>query len=138
MDSALSDGGIRIKWGAGRGGAEDKQRLLDAYLAHSKLDPYNTAPTLANKPVLQYWGQWDKWVPARSGEALYQQLNHPDKVTFLGGHALLFYFLPTQSGRICDWIGNAMDSETRLTRAAAKNTVATNANPAAAPETTTR
>lgn len=138
MDSALSDGGIRIKWGPGRGGPEDKQRLQDAYLAHSKLDPYNTAPTLANKPVLQYWGQLDKWVPARSGALLYEQLNHPDKVTFLGGHALLFYFLPTQAGRICDWVGNAMDAQTRLSRAAAKNAVATNANPAGAPETTTR
>jgi hypothetical protein len=117
MDSALSDGGIHIKWGSGRGGSADKQALLDAYLKHSRLDPYRTAPVLANKPVLQYWGQWDKWVPAHSGDVLFQQLNHPDKVTFLGGHALLFYFLPTQSGRICSWIDQAMDTQTRVSRA---------------------
>jgi pimeloyl-ACP methyl ester carboxylesterase len=94
MDSALSDGGIRIKWGQGRGGPEDKQRLLDAYLEHSKLDLHNTAPTPANKPVLQYWGSGTR-VPGAS-RSLYEQLNHPDKVTFLGGHAVVL--LPADAG----------------------------------------
>ena len=138
MDSALSDGGIRIKWGPGRGSDADKQTLLNAYLEHSRLDPYRTATSLAAKPVLQYWGQLDKWVPAHTGELLYQQLNHPDKVTFFGGHALLFYFLPTQSGRICSWIDHAMDTQTRVSRANVKHTVATSAGPDAAQEPTTR
>jgi dienelactone hydrolase len=137
MDSALTDGGIRIKWGSGRGGSADKQALLDAYLRHSRLDPYRTAAVLANKPVLQYWGQWDKWVPAHSGDLLYQQLNHPDKVTFLGGHALLFYFLPTQSGRICSWIDHAMDTQTRVSRAS-KPAAAPTGEPVVAQETATR
>jgi predicted esterase len=114
MDSALSDGGIHIKWQEGRGGPTDRQRLLSGYLQHSKLDPFRTASTLAHKPVLQYWGQWDTWVPAKTGALLYEQLNHPDKVTFLGGHALLFYFLPGQSGRICRWMDHAMESQLRL------------------------
>jgi dienelactone hydrolase len=134
MDSALSDGGIQIKWGKGRGNSADKKALLNAYLACSKLDPYRTAPTLAKKPVLQYWGQLDKWVPAQSGDLLYEQLNHPDKVTFLGGHALLFYFLPTQSGRICDWIDHAMAAPTQ----ALKNNERQATGPVPTPEVATR
>ncbi len=134
MESALSDGGIHIKWGKGRGGQEDKDRLCQLYLDRSRLDPYRTATTLANKPVLQYFGQWDKWVPAKSGRILSERLNNPDKVTFLGGHALLFYFLPGQGGRICDWIDYQMRPETRVT----KNTAAPTGSPASRTETTTR
>ncbi|HYE60654.1 MAG TPA: hypothetical protein VD997_01540 [Phycisphaerales bacterium] len=108
MESDLSDGGIKFKWGPGRGGKADRERLKRAYLKHSRLDPYRTATVLANKPVLQYWGQWDKWVPAESGRVLSERLNNPDKVTMLGGHCLLFYFLPGQSDRIAGWVGNSM------------------------------
>jgi dienelactone hydrolase len=135
LDSALSDGGIHVNWGPGRGGSADKEKLLSSYLDHSRLDPYRTATTLANKPVLQYWGKWDKWVPAESGALLSKQLNNPDKVTFLGGHALLFYFLPTETDRIRGWIDNTMDSQTRLSRGM---TTAPVAGPEAVKETVTR
>jgi len=117
MDSELSNGGIRFNWGPGRGSRADKERLKAAYLKHSRLDPYRTATTLANKPVLQYWGQWDKWVPAGSGRVLSERLNNPDKVTMLGGHCLLFYFLPGQSERIAGWVGQSMSNvDTRTAR----------------------
>jgi len=117
MDSDLSNGGIRFNWGRGRGGAKDKKALLQAYLNHSRLDPYRTATTLADKPVLQYWGQWDKWVPANSGKLLTQRLNSPDMVTVRGGHCVLFFLLPNQSNRITEWVNKSMaDSDTRTAR----------------------
>lgn len=114
MDSALSNGGLQFNWGPGRGGERDKQKLLKAYLKHSRLDPYRTATVLANKPVLQYWGKYDKWVPANAGRVLSERLNSPDKVTVSGGHCVLFLLLPGHSERISKWVnGSVAGNETR-------------------------
>lgn len=115
MDSALSNGGLRINWGPGRGGNQDKRKLLQAYLKHSRLDPYHTATLLANKPVLQYWGKYDRWVPANAGRVLSQRLNSPDKVTVSGGHCVLFLLLPGQSDRISQWVNQSVSSEATRT-----------------------
>ncbi len=117
MDSALSNGGLQFNWGPGRGGERDKQKLLRAYLKHSRLDPYRTATLLSNKPVLQYWGKYDKWVPANSGRVLSERLNSPDKVTVAGGHCVLFLLLPGQSDRISQWVSQSVsNAETRTAR----------------------
>ncbi len=81
--------------------------LRDPYLEASRLDPYHTAPLLRGRPVLQAHGTSDTWVPASSGELLYELLDRPDQLVMSGGHELLFYFLPDKAEFIADWVEEA-------------------------------
>jgi predicted esterase len=81
--------------------------LRDSYLEASRLDPYHTAQLLRGRPVLQAHGRADTWVPASSGELLYERLGRPDQLVMSGGHELLFYFLPDKAEFIADWVDEA-------------------------------
>ncbi len=81
--------------------------LRDPYLQASRLDPYHTAMLLRGRPVLQAHGRADTWVPASSGELLYERLGRPDQLVMSGGHELLFYFLPDKAEFIADWVEEA-------------------------------
>lgn len=74
------------------------------YLEHSKLDPYHTAPLLANIPVLVVHADSDTWVPAECGDLLWERLGRPDRLRISAGHELLFYLLPNKAKFIADWV----------------------------------
>jgi pimeloyl-ACP methyl ester carboxylesterase len=114
--STLTDGGLKLAWMHGPPSATDRQRLLDAYLQASRLDPYWTSLFLRDKPVLMMHAVFDRIVPAGNGELLYQRLGRPARVNFMLGHGLLFYRLPTQTKVIADWVDSAAAnrSERRL------------------------
>ena len=86
---------------------ESRLVLRDSYLEASRLDPYHTAQLLRGHPVLQAHGRADTWVPASSGELLYERLGRPDQLVMSGGHELLFYFLPDKAEFIADWVDEA-------------------------------
>jgi len=75
-----------------------------AYLRHSRLDPYHTAPALVRTPVLVVRGWFDGWVPAELCDVLIDRLGRPDRLAVPGGHQVLFYLLPSQGDWIADWL----------------------------------
>lgn len=95
---------LQINWGPGRGGEADRAKFVRRYLDYSKLDPYHTAPLLRQIPILQMHAQMDAIVPADTGEQLYELMGRPDRINFLGGHELLFYFMSNQKERVRDWL----------------------------------
>jgi len=95
---------LQINWGPGRGGEADRAAFVRRYLDYAKLDPFHTAPLLRRIPVLQMHAETDKIVPADTGEQLYELLGRPDRINFLGGHELLFYFMSNQKERVRDWL----------------------------------
>jgi surfactin synthase thioesterase subunit len=108
--SELTDGGIRLRCTRGEGAPQEPgeataQAVHDAYLRASQLDPLKLAPRLAHVPTLMLHASWDTWVPASTGDALWEALGKPDRWTLmLGGHGMLFYLLPTQARNITGWI----------------------------------
>jgi len=104
QSSTLTSGGLEVRWAEGLKTKANEQRLYDAYLRHSKLDPYHTAAILEDVPVLQVHALFDDIVPSRNGELLYQRLHKPDRMNFLGGHGPLFFFLPHHASQMLKWI----------------------------------
>jgi hypothetical protein len=105
--SDLTDGGIRLQFPSDgpRGGL--RQRLFDAYLQHARLDPFHAAPvmTAGGMPTLLVNAELDSTVPQAAGSILARRLGPGiDRLTFKGGHRLLFWSLGRQSPRIADWI----------------------------------
>lgn len=107
----LTDGGVRVRCEDGEVPAYLMDQLSEAYLAHSRLDPYHTAAQLRNKRVLLVTAMHDSWVPRATAQLLRQQLGDPDRLTHLGGHRTLFYFLPSQARRIADWLERAVEDQ---------------------------
>lgn len=103
--SELFDGGIRIVGPDGaKVGEPHGLAVEEAYLRHSKLDPFHTAPSLARTPTLVVRGWFDGWVPAELCDVLIDRLGTPDRLAVPGGHQVLFYLLPTQGPWIADWL----------------------------------
>ena len=114
LRSILTRGGVRVGCDGKPAGAELKALLEDEYLKHTTLDPYHTAPLLSDIPVLVVDAGMDTWVPSKFGELLFQRLGRPDRLNMaLGGHEMLFYFLPKRARWIADWIERAAPVKTR-------------------------
>ncbi len=110
QESALTDGGLRIRCGEKKIDRPTLDRLSQLYLARSRLDPYHTAPLLAARgtPVLQVHASDDTWVPASGGELLFERLGRPERLTIHADHDLLFYLLPGKAEWIADWVDRAV------------------------------
>lgn len=107
--SDLTDGGIRLMWADGVGNASERARLYDTYLMDSHLDPYHTARTMTDKPVLMVQAALDSTVSASLGDLLWERLERPERWVFTGGHRLLFWRLGDQAKAIADWIDKATE-----------------------------
>lgn len=85
-------------------------RLDAAYLRLSRLDPYTTAPLLANTPVLQVHARADATVPAATGELLHERLGRPDRYDFIADHYKLFYFMAGEPGygKLIRWLDRTL------------------------------
>lgn len=106
------DSGIALQWNGGKPSEEDWQRLSAAYLAHVKLDPYHTAVALTDLPVLVFHGHLDRVVPAGQGELLHRRLGKPQRFAYPVGHRqLLRLVMRLESGRIVEWIEQAISDE---------------------------
>lgn len=120
--SSLTNGGIKVRWeGIPAAGGEEPgatetewKRLEDAYLNVSRLDPYNTAPFLLDKPVLVLHGIFDDIVPADTGETLYKRLGQPERYVYTLGHRGLFWRLPSQAGLIDRWLNRTVRAPLRV------------------------
>jgi acetyl esterase/lipase len=104
QESVFTNGGIVLLSGEEKAPKSTVEKLDKLYLEDSKLDPYYTAPLIADLPVLQLHASSDTWVPCATGEMLYERLNHPELLTIRGGHEYLFYFLPGRKSFIADWV----------------------------------
>ena len=107
QNSALTNGGLEIQLDPGETTITWEQ-TMQTYLKLAGLDPYNTAPLLTDTPVLVYHAAFDRIVPAKYGRMLIGRLGRPERYTILGGHAILFWRLPSQAKTIADWIGSAV------------------------------
>jgi pimeloyl-ACP methyl ester carboxylesterase len=105
--STFKDGGVRLRCDQKKPSQELVAAVDRAYLEASKLDPYHTAPLVRDIPTLQVHAKKDTWVPAHTGELLYERLGRPDRLSISAGHELLFYRLPGQRRRIADWVERA-------------------------------
>jgi predicted esterase len=107
LQSKFKDGGVRLRCDKKKPSQELVAAVDRAYLEASKLDPYHTAPLVRDIPTLQVHAKKDTWVPAHTGELLYERLGRPDRLSISAGHELLFYRLPGQRRRIADWVERA-------------------------------
>lgn len=107
LESSVSDGGLCL-WRPGEDplDAQNVAAVIEAYREQSRLDPYNTAPLLAEIPTLQVMARGDEMVPTEAQRALWERLGRPERLLYRGpmGHAGMFYFLPRQTGRIDRWL----------------------------------
>jgi hypothetical protein len=111
--SIISKGGLRLQCSGNPAPKDLVDNLEREYLAHSKFDGYHAAPLLADRPVLVVDAGMDTWVPSELGELLYEQLGYPDRLHMaLGGHEMLFYFLPRRARWIADWVDDHVPSRT--------------------------
>ncbi len=112
--STFSNGGLTVRTNLKDPLDDTKltpQRIAEVskeYLKASRLDPYHTAPLLADLPTLFVCGSRDTWVSSACGELLWQRMGKPDRLTIDAGHELLFYFLPSKAGFIADWVEHAV------------------------------
>lgn len=108
--SDLTNGGIKIEWPWPDDGGNgwERQRLYDAYLSASRLDPYHTARTMLDKPVLLIEAALDTTVPVAGADLLWERLERPERWTFSGGHRLLFWRLKHHAAAIAGWIEQAV------------------------------
>lgn len=105
--SEFTDGGVIVRNGDEEVSKSTLKELDRLYLQYSRLDPYHTAECLRGLPVLQLDATMDTWVPTAGNDLLYKRLGRPDRLrAHLAGHMMLFYFLPSQSERIANWLEN--------------------------------
>jgi len=102
--SDLTDGGIHLAWPNNQPRGPWREALFAEYLKFAKLDPYNTARFLRNKPTLMVQANLDMTVPAHNGWLLWDRLGRPDRYEHIGEHRTLFLTLGGQSNRIADWM----------------------------------
>ncbi|QOI99445.1 MAG: hypothetical protein HRU70_02670 [Phycisphaeraceae bacterium] len=102
--SEITRGGVRVECGGVQSPAPVIAEIGRLYRERTRLDPLVTARQLVDKPVLQFHAMFDWWVPAEGGRLLTESLGHPDRLTMIGGHQVLFYFLPGYKKRIADWV----------------------------------
>lgn len=107
--SALSDFGLVIRSHGDKLTPAQIDRVSAAYLHASKLDPYHSAPLLADKPVLMLHASQDDIVP--TGDALHERLGRPERWVFDIGHELLFWRLSAYDTDIAAWIDRAMTQD---------------------------
>lgn len=108
--SAYSKGGVVVVCDGAVPREALMKKLERAYLERTRLDAYVTAPLLRGVPVLVVDAGLDTWVPAEYGAVLYERLGRPDRLHMaLGGHGMLFYFLPRRGPWIADWVNTAVD-----------------------------
>lgn len=106
--SSLTNAGIELLQIGSPLTTSQRRELYSMYLRSSRFDPYHTAAHLHHLPVLVLDAMFDRMVPASTGRALYERLGRPERWSYPVGHAGLFWLLPSQRGRIADWIERAV------------------------------
>jgi hypothetical protein len=103
---------LRFTWHDSNGrpgiaGPAHRESLNHAYLHHSRLDPYHTAPHLAHLPVLVIDAIFDAIIRRSNGNLLYDRLGRPERWSYPLGHGITFWLLNHQPGRIIQWLDQA-------------------------------
>jgi len=106
QESELTNGGISVMRVGERVKGAMSGLLYGTYLGYSKLDPWYTALACRRMPVLMVQGRSDTIVPTSRGDELFERLNAPDVLSYPGGHRMVFFALPSASGRIQQWVSD--------------------------------
>ncbi len=106
QESELTNGGISVMRLGERITGAMSGLLYGTYLGYSKLDPWYTALACRRLPVLMVQGRSDTIVPTSRGDELFERLNAPDVLSYPGGHRMVFFSLPSASGRIQQWVSD--------------------------------
>jgi alpha-beta hydrolase superfamily lysophospholipase len=104
MTSDLLRSRLRLRIDGRRPNADEQSRLGALVLASSILDPHHMASHIADIPVLMLHAQFDRIVPAVTGDALYERLDRPERWSYPLGHFGLFAWLAWETDDIADWI----------------------------------
>ncbi|MBX3352210.1 MAG: hypothetical protein KF684_04695 [Phycisphaeraceae bacterium] len=82
-----------------------RRELIDAYRASSRLDPLSASWALRDTPVFMVQATMDDIVPTRTGNALWEALGRPARLSLATGHILMFSMLPGATfEKIVEWI----------------------------------
>lgn len=92
---------------------EELEHAEPRYLERSRLDPYHTAPLLADRPVLVLQAARDGYVLPRYGDLLWERLGRPERWVRNSGHVLLFYWLDDSAVEVADWVERSAASAPR-------------------------
>ena len=80
------------------------RNLERLYLDASRLDPHHTAPALTGVPTLVLHSRGDTWVPAATGDAMWERLGEPERWSLPFDHDFLFWRLPAMADEIASWV----------------------------------
>ena len=83
---------------------ERREEFAERVFARCKLDPANTAAALSKTPVLMLQANYDKIVPARTGNALFESIGQPERWTYNTGHIGLCALLNWKVASILEWL----------------------------------
>jgi len=103
------EGLLQIDWLQRRPTDGDWASIRRTYRETSRLDPLRTAAALRRVPVLQLHASFDGIVPARTGEALWEDLGRPERWSYPTGHIGLIFLLPVQAPAIVRWIDRQVE-----------------------------
>lgn len=84
-----------------------RAQVAGHYLNHSTLDPYHTAVHLRGVPTLMLHASWDRIVPWRTGDVLWERAGRPERWVGAFGHLWMFLTLSRRADDIASWIDAA-------------------------------
>lgn len=85
--------------------ASSRRELIASYRESSRMDPLGAAWALRDVPVFIVHATMDDIVPSRTGDALWETLGRPPRLSLATGHILMFSMLPGSTfEKIAQWI----------------------------------
>jgi hypothetical protein len=90
--------------------SNDELKMIEAeYLRIPSRDPYFLAPELPRDRTLIIHAKWDKIVPAKNGDLLYNRAGKPERWIYPSGHLGLFATFSSHAPEIVTWIDSKID-----------------------------
>lgn len=108
LDSDTSNGNIVLAPKGEAVPAAVRAAVVQAYREASQLDPLRAVAAVRHLPLLHVYASGDKAVPTARARELNAAHGQAARITYLGGHFGMFYFLPGQRGRIANWAERAV------------------------------
>ena len=94
--------------------ASSRRELIASYRESSRMDPLGAAWALRDVPVFLVHATMDDIVPSRTGDALWETLGRPPRLSLATGHILMFSMLPGSTfEKIAQWIEEKALAPTR-------------------------
>lgn len=89
---------------------EQLRKMNDDYLNSTSRDPYFLAKELPHDKTLIIHAKWDKVVPAKNGDLLYERAGRPERWIYPSGHLGLFATFGWHAEDITAWLNAKIGS----------------------------